>query len=84
MVSQKPTVQTKSEKIPPKIDGPSRNKTNELEGLDMSNIPKVEETKNENSNLTTGEGEKKVEISSQNIHNILIGRHKLLKMNSMI
>lgn len=86
IISQKPTDQTtlsekSKEKPPPKIDEPLMNKTTELEGLDMSNLPKVEETKIENSNLTKNE-EKKVGISSQNINNILIGRiNFILKIN---
>lgn len=88
IISQKPTDQTllsekPKEKQPPKIVEPLMNKTIELEGLDMSNLPKVEETKLENSNLTKIE-EKNVKISSQNINNILIGRLNqlvILKMN---
>lgn len=85
IVAQKPTDQTLSdtphidkpkEQKPPKIDEPLRNKTSELEGLDMSNLPKVEETKLENSNSTNSE---KVGISSQNINNILIGKENWLK-----
>lgn len=60
------------------------NKTSELEGLDMSNSPKVEETKIENLNLTKNE-EKKVGISSQNINNILIGKKNyIFKIKFMI
>lgn len=88
IISQKPTDQTflsdkTKEKKPPTIDEPLRNKTTELEGLDMSNLPKVEETKIENSNLTKNEGEK-VGISSQNINNILIGKSSIAKEKQFI
>lgn len=88
IISQKPTDQTilsdkTKEKKTPKIDEPLRNNTTELEGLDMSNLPKVEETKVENSNLTKHD-EKKVGISSQNINNILIGKNSIAKKKQFI